>query len=181
MQNHKMVVGIAVLFGVLLSGVSAVANDTISIQAVPQEQQRPQIQQWPGFFDCSSHQVILGEFKGARGEIEMLQGRGIIQIPGGEQTQGKVRQLQLPIVQYFNPKTGTWSLIAHLENGMSCVILYGDQLQPAPNGLDNRKPPTENELKKENLEEKMDRLQPVDPRDIKTLKQATGGSIALAT
>jgi len=179
MKKVSILTSIAVLFGFLWSGVAAYGGDKIQIQAVPPEQQqRPSIQQWPVFLDCGMSEIIMNEFKGTRGEIEMLQGNGVIQIPGGKDMPGQTRAMELPVVQYFNPKTGTWSVIAHLQNGMSCVIVFGNQLKPFPGGLDNRKPAPPN-LKKENLEEKMDRLQPVDPRDIKVLKDASGGELAV--
>lgn len=183
MRKVSILTTIAITFGFLWSGVAAFAGDKIQIQAVPPQQQQEGngMSQWPTYLDCGPTQIILNEFKGTRGEIEMLQGNGVIMIPGSEKGQQGTRPIQLPMVQYFNPKTGTWSIVAHMETGMSCVVVFGNMLQPVQGGLDNRKPKTPTELDKETLDQKMDRTTPVDPRDIKTIKDSNDGAIALAT
>tara|TARA_B110000881_G_scaffold83025_1_gene72604 strand:+ start:80 stop:619 length:540 start_codon:yes stop_codon:yes gene_type:complete len=179
MKKFSILPIVAVIFGFLWSGVAANAQEKITIQAVPPNQEEAVIQQWPAVFDCGPTQIILNEFKGTRGEIDMLMGAGVIQIPG---EQGKpAKPIQLPVVQYFNPKTGTFSLIAHMTNGMSCVIIFGSNLQPVQGGLDNRKPAPEPNFDKETLDEKMDRIQPVDPRDIKTIKDMSAHTLAWNT
>lgn len=80
------------------------------------------IQKWPGMFDCGPTPVIL-EIISKYSEIPFLQMNGVIQIPDGRTipTQAKI---------YFNPKTTTFSVVAHFQNGFSCIMFYGNSMAP---------------------------------------------------
>lgn len=176
-NKSSIFVSVAVLFGFLWSGIAAAEHEaSIGTEAVPKDEQQQAptgISKWPTFLDCGPTSVILQEFKGNRGEKEMLMGMGVIQIPGAN-AGDMPRPIQVPIIQYFNIKTTTFSLIAHLESGMSCVVLFGGNLQPMETEEMSPKP----QITPEDLDEKLDKTQPVDPRDIKVDPQAEGGAIA---
>ena len=140
-------------------------------QRPPNQQATNPIQQWPGFFNCGPSQVIMDGIMKGQGEIPMLQGRGILTIPAGQNTGegSQTNMIQTQMVQYFNPKTSTFSIVSHLNNGMSCIIIFGSQLSPAANGHDQRPPVPDSELSEEQLKKRLRDIPPVDPRDIKRI------------
>lgn len=125
------------------------------------------IQQWPGFFNCGPSKIIMDGIMGQQGEIPMLQGGAILTIPGAQNSGQQTQMIQTQMVQYFNPKTLTFSIVSHLNNGMSCIIVFGSQLSPAANGHDQRPPKPDSELSEEELKKRLRDIPPVDPRDIK--------------
>lgn len=133
--------------------------------------QTPQITQWPGFFNCGKSQFIM-EGVSRDGQIPMLQATGILTIPGAEGSGQATQMIQTQMVQYFNPKNLTFTVVSHLNNGYSCMILFGSQMSPASNGHDTRSPkPIPDD---ETLKENMKRVPPIDPRDIKILHDTKG-------
>jgi len=83
------------------------------------------LQKWPAVFDCGQTGYILGIVKGKYNEIEFILSNGFVQLPDG-------RVLQAPTLIYLNPNTKTYSVVAHFQNGHSCIITSGKDLQPAP-------------------------------------------------
>ncbi len=83
------------------------------------------LQKWPAVFDCGPTGYILGIVKGKYNEIEFILSNGFVQLPDG-------RVLQAPTLIYLNPNTKTYSVVAHFQNGHSCIITSGKDLQPAP-------------------------------------------------
>jgi hypothetical protein len=84
----------------------------------------PIIQKWPGFFDCGPTEVMMGIVNGKYNELPMIKMDGVLQIPGG-------RTIAAPTVIYFNQEKNTFSVVAHFNNGFSCIILYGHNVGPA--------------------------------------------------
>ena len=91
------------------------------------------LQKWPAVFDCGPTGYILGIVKGKYNEIEFILSNGFVQLPDGS-------VLQAPTLIYLNPNTKTYSVVAHFQNGHSCIITSGKDLHPAPqNGNVNPK------------------------------------------
>jgi hypothetical protein len=130
-----------------------------------------QVQQWPGFFNCGQSQFIMDGVQ-RDGQIPMIKATGILTIPGAEGSGQATQMIQTQMVQDFNPSTLTFAVVSHLTNGYSCVILFGSQMAPASNGHDTRSPKAIPD--DETLKEKMKRIPPIDPRDIKILHDTKG-------
>ena len=121
------------------------------------------IQKWPAFYDCGPAPIVLSAIT-SRGETPVVESVGIIQIPP-ETVGGQHRLIQAPIVQYFNSKTLTYSIVANFENGYSCILLFGHGLKPSTQKL---------KIKPEDLKKKLDDYpQEIDPDKIKTLTHET--------
>ena len=98
-----------------------------------QPETKSPLMKWPAVFDCGPTGYILGVVKGKYKEIEFILSNGFVQLPDG-------RVLQAPTLIYLNPQTKTYSVVAHFQNGHSCIITSGKDLQPAPqNGNVNPK------------------------------------------
>ena len=110
---------------------------------------------WPAFYDCGPSKIIHDLIK-KNNELPMVESIGVLQIPG-ETPQAPPRMMQAPITQYFNGKTGTYTIIADFNNKYSCILLFGHGLKPA-GGVKTKATPEEwkkklNEPEKPNLKD----------------------------
>lgn len=94
----------------------------------PPPQANP-MSKWPAFYDCGPSKIIHELIK-RNGEVPMVQSIGVLQIPG-DTPQGPPRMMQAPITQYFNAKTGTYTIVSNFQNGYSCILLFGHGMKPA--------------------------------------------------
>ena len=118
---------------------------------------------WPAFYDCGPSQIIHELIK-RNGEMPMVESIGVLQIPG-DTPQSPPRMMQAPITQYFNGKTGTYTIVSNFQNGYSCILLFGHGLKPA-GGVSTSMPPGE-------WKKKLKEPEKVKPNDIKRIDNGT--------
>jgi len=88
---------------------------------------------WPALYDCGPTTEVLAVVTGKYGEEALVVGMGLIQIPNGQ-------LLRAPVLVYLNAETKSFSLVSHFENGFSCIMTSGQDLQPASRGGPKRIP-----------------------------------------
>ena len=128
-------IGLCLAFLVACSSVTAQEN---TIPNIPTPQPKPEIPlpgtpevpqqqnpvaKWPALFDCGPTQVIVAIIKGKYQEQEFILSKGMVQLPDG-------RILESPMLFYLNPQTKTFSVVAHFQNGYSCIVTSGKEMQP---------------------------------------------------
>ena len=148
--------------------VSVIVIAVISFVALPvmaqsegsgtKTQENP-MSKWPAFYDCGPSKIIHDLIK-KNGELPMVESIGVLQIPG-ETPQAQPRMMQAPVTQYFNGKTGTYTIIADFNNGYSCILLFGHGLKPAGGVKTN--------LPKEEWKKKLNEPEKANPEDIKVI------------
>lgn len=113
-----LVVSFTIILLIGLIGLPAIANTTT------QEQQQWATEKWPGYFDCGTTDGIVNFIQNNKKEEPILESTGVLQIPPAE-VGGEIRMVKSAMVLYFNPKTQTWSMVAHFQNAYSCVLTFG--------------------------------------------------------
>ena len=121
--------------------------------------QESPMQKWSAFYDCGPTPIIQ-ELVKRNAELPMVESVGILQIPG-ETPNDPPRMMQSPVTQYFNGKTGTYTIVAQFQNGYSCILLFGHGLKPA-GGVKTNLPADE-------WKKKLDVPKTTNPEDIKTI------------
>lgn len=159
-----LVVSVIIILVIGLIGLPALANTT-----TPQQQ----TEKWPGFFDCGQKELIMDIVQNKKKEESILEGNGVIQIPPAN-AGGEIRFLSSSMVLYFNPKTQTWTMVAHFQNAYSCILLFGDDMT-GDLLKEQYKKLIQEGLKK--YQEDEDSKQTDNPEDIKTINEDQSDSL----
>lgn len=155
-MKKSLIFCIALLFGTVVSSAVLAEASKVPPAETPQVEKKEEgsgtttplpkdgpkptpgmpIAKWPGLFDCGPTQVIT-DIIGKYEEVPFLQMNGVIQIPDG-------RTIPTGARIYFNPKTTTFSLVAHFQNGFSCIMFYGNSLAPITGQKSTQTPSLQN-------------------------------------
>ena len=138
--------------------VSVIVIAVISFVAMPVMAQT-KVEKWPAFYDCGP-MVLLEKLLDENREVPIVESIGVLQIPG-DTTSEPPQMIQAPIIQYYNSKTGTYTIIADFENGYSCILLFGHGIKAAGGVKTN--------LQKDEWKEKLKEPEKVNPEDIKKI------------
>jgi len=150
--------------------VSVIVIAVISFVALPvmaqsegsgTKTQESPMQKWPAFYDCGPTPIIQ-ELVKRNEELPMVESVGVLQIPGETPNQPP-RMMQSPVTQYFNGKTGTYTIVAQFNNGYSCILLFGHGLKPA-GGVK-----TKMDIKPDVWKKKLEVPKATNPEDIKVI------------
>ena len=163
-EYFPLIVSVVVMFVIVVFAMPVMAN-AAALQLLTKGEgsgtktQENPMSKWPAFYDCGPAQIISDLIK-KNGEMPMVESVGVLQIPG-ETPQAPPRMMQAPITQYFNGKTGTYTIVAQFNNGYSCILLFGHGLKPA-GGVKTNLPADE-------WKKKLDVPKTTNPEDIKTI------------
>ena len=140
--------------------VSVIVITVIGFFAMPVMAQQNPVQKWPAYYDCGPTDVVKKLIEASQ-EVPTVESIGVLQIPG-DTPQAPPKMYQAPVIQYYNAKTGTYTIIADFQNGYSCILLFGHGLKAATPGV-------KIDIQKEEWKEKFDEMEKIEPKKIKTI------------